>query len=494
MKILKPYLKSNKEDLNLYGVYLIKNYLSLNEENNDKELMILFSQLNVEYLTLIIDLLEKNNNKISFFILWILINLSYVDFNENLFSSNLDNIYKIACFLGNNKNDKILTYRGIWLLRNITSNNNKIKEELLKYNIIEYYNEIYHKYCLDNEFAHELLICLGNFTVNPNKKYIKQYIPIIKLIKVHLNESTNLKCLNKYLFFFHNLFSLNSNEILKEMVKEEIYKKLINIYPFKNKSEDDEDGNGEEENKNHIKSIRILIIKILGKILSIDEDDEDYTIKKLIDYGIINFLNKVIDSFYATSLNNDDTNIKLIKNISFCLSNICTGDYDQMSELYKSQILLKLIKIGKDIYMLMKNYFNLNENEVKLLQEAFREICYVFCLTIINSVYDKLIPFAKYQNSIVVVFIIEALKIFQNKYDLIELGLKALCHLINYDKEIEEFNKKIRVSDYNITFSEIMERNGIKNTLELLMKSNNHKISHLSEEFYDNFYSFHNSK
>jgi hypothetical protein len=105
--------------LNLYGVYLIKNYLSLNEENNDKGLMILFSQLNVEYLTLIIDLLDKNNNKISFFILWILTNISYVDFNENLFSSNLDNIYKIACFLGNNKNDKILTYRGIWLLRNI---------------------------------------------------------------------------------------------------------------------------------------------------------------------------------------------------------------------------------------------------------------------------------------------------------------------------------------------------------------------------------------
>ena len=489
--------------MNLYGVYLIKNYLSLNEENNDKGLMILFSQLNVEYLTLIIDLLDKNNNKISYFILWILTNISYVDFNENLFSSNLDNIYKIACFLGNNKNDKILTYRGIWLLRNITSNSNKIKEELLKYNIIEYYNEIYHKYCLDNEFAHELLICIGNFTLNPNKKYIKQYFLIIQLIKAHLNSFTNtntnanIKCLNKYIFFLHNLISLNSNEILKEMVKEEIYKKLINIYPFQNNFKDDEDAEDEEENKGYIKSIRILIIKILGKILSIDEDDkedEESTIKKMVDYGIINFLNKVIDSFYTNSLNNDDINIKLIKNIAFCLSNICTGDYDQMNELYKSQIFIKLIKIGNDIYMALKNNFNLNENDIKLLQEAFREICYVFCLTIINSIYDKLIPFAKYQNSIVVIFIIEALKIFQNKYDLIELGLKALCHLVNYDKEIEEFNKKIRVSDYNVTFSEIMERNGIKSLLELLMKSNNHEISHLSEEFYDNFYSFHNSK
>ena len=479
--------------MNLYGVYLIKNYLSLNEEDNDNELMILFSQLNVECLTLIIDSLNKNNKKISYFILWILANISYVDFNENLFSSNLDNIYKIACFLGNNKNDKILSYRGIWLLRNITSNNNKIKEELLKYNIIEYYNEIYHKYCLDNEFAHELLICLGNFTLNPNKKYIEQYISIIKLIKTHLNISTNIniKCLNKYILFLYNLFSLNSNEILKEMVKEEIYKKLINIYPFQNKSED-EDGEEKEENKGYIKSMRILIIKILGKILSIDEDDEDSTIKKLVDFGIINFLNKVIDSIYATSLDNDD--IKLIKNIAFCLSNICTGDYDQMNELYKSQILKKVIKIGNGIYMTLKNNFNLKENEMKLLQEAFREICYAFCLAIINSVYDKLIPFAKYQNSIVVIFIIEALKIFQNKYDLIELGLKSLGHLVNYDKETEEFNKKIRESDYNITFSEIMERNGIKNTLELLMKSNNYEISNLSEEFYDNFYSFHNSK
>jgi len=473
--------------LNLYGAYLIKNYLSLNEENNDKELMILFSQLNTEYLTLIVNLFEKKNKKISYFILWILANVSYVDLNENLFSSDLDNIYKIACFLGNNKNDKILTYRGIWLLRNITSNNNKIKEELLKYNIIEYYNEIYHKYCLDNEFAHELLICIGNFTVNPNKKYIKQYIPIIKLIKPHLNISINTKWLNKYLFFIHNLFSLNSNEILKEMTKEEIYKQLINIYPFQNKVED-----SEEENKVYIKTIQVLIIKILGKILSIDEDEEDSTIKKLVDYGIINFLNKVIDSIYTTNFDSDD--IKLIKNISFCLSNICTGEFDQINALYKSQIFIKLIKIGNDIYMSLKNNFNLKENETKLLQEAFREICYVFCLTIINSVYDKLIPFAKYQNSIVVIFIIEALKIFKNKYDLVKLGLKSLYHLVNYDKEIEEFNKKIRVSDYDVTFSEIMERNGIKTTLELLMKSNNQEISHLSEEFYDNFYSFHNSK
>ena len=89
-----------------------------------------------QYLTLRIDLLDINNNKISYFILWILINISYDDFNKNLFLSNLDNIYKIACFLGNNKNGNILTYRGIWLLRNITSNNNKINEELLKYNIM----------------------------------------------------------------------------------------------------------------------------------------------------------------------------------------------------------------------------------------------------------------------------------------------------------------------------------------------------------------------
>ena len=33
------------------------------------------------------------------------------------------------------------------------------------------------------------------------------------------------------------------------MVKEEIYKNLINIYPFQNKSEDDEDGEEEDENK-----------------------------------------------------------------------------------------------------------------------------------------------------------------------------------------------------------------------------------------------------
>ena len=57
--------------------------------------------------------------------------------------------------------------------------------------------------------------------------------------------------------------------------------------------------------------------------------------------------------------------IKLLKNIPFCLSNKCTADYDKMNEQYKSQIFIKLIKIGKDINMSLKNNFNLNENDIK---------------------------------------------------------------------------------------------------------------------------------
>lgn len=477
--LLKKYLKSDNENLNLYGIYIIKNYLTRNEQNNEKELEILLSQFNIDYLSCLINLLYKDNNKLSYVILWILINISYIDSNELLFISNKDIIIKISQFLGKNKRDKILTYRGLWLIRNITFNN-KVKDMLLKYNIFEYFNEIYEKYCLDNKFIHNLFACIGNFTINPNKKYIKQYLLIIKLLKYQLNTSINVKYLNKYVNYLYNLTNLNSDEIFKEILKEEIYKNLINIYPFKIKNnKNDNIYIIEEENDNSSNNLKILILKILGKILYLD-DNEELVIQNLINYGLINFLNKVIDT--------SDNNNKIIKNVSFCISNICTGNYDQINKLYDEQIFLKLVDKGNTIYEELKNNINLKSNEIKELQEAFREICYVFCLAIINSIYEKLLPLVKYQNSIIIIFIMEALNIFENKIELIELCLNSIYHLVRYDKNTEEFNAKIRVSEFNITFSEFMDRNGIKPILEILMNNKNEKINKMAEKIYDNIY------
>ena len=471
---------SKNEDLNLYSLYIIKDYLSINEENNENELKILLHQLNKEYLLYLIELLNKNNKKLSYIILWILLNVSYIDTNEILFDSNIDIIYKIAIFLGRNKKDKILTYRGLWLLRNITTKNNKIKEILLKYNIIGYFNDIYDIYNLDNEFIHNLLLCIGNFTINPNEEYIMQYLSFVKMIKSQLFPSTNLKWLNRYIIFIYNLSSLNSKEILNELLKEEIYKNLINIYPFPDSIIFNRIDESEKENNNYIYNMKLLILKILGKILSL-EDEEESVIQQLIDYGIINFLNKIID--------NSENDMKIIKNGTFCISNICTGDYQHINKLYISGIFVKLINIGNNIYKIIKgDNSNIGTAEKKCLYDTFREICYVFSLTIINSTYENLLPFIKSNDYIIIIFIIEALNIFKKKNELIDLYLNAIYHLVNYDQIIEEFNSNIRVSVFTISFSEFMDRNGIKSILEFFILNKNNEISKLAEKIYDIIY------
>ena len=174
----------------------------MNELNNEKELLILLNQLNNEYLNILIDLLNKENHRLSYIVIWILINITYIDLNESLFGENTNVIInKISLFLGKNKGNKVFTLRGIILLNNITTNNEIIKEILLNYNIFQYFVEIYEKYNLDNKFIHNLLKCIGNFIINLNKEYTKQYLLIIKIIKNELNPFSRIKYLNNYLFY-----------------------------------------------------------------------------------------------------------------------------------------------------------------------------------------------------------------------------------------------------------------------------------------------------
>ena len=355
---------------------------------------------------------------------------------------------------------------------------------LLNYNIFEYFNEIYEMYNLDNQILHNLILNMGNFIFNSNKEYIKQYIKIIKIIKTQINSSTDFKLLNQFIFFIYNILLFNSEEIINEIFKEEIIKKLINIYPFE--INDENTINIIENEDDMIKygnNIRILILKFIGKILSLDyEEKEESYIQKLIDCDVINFFNKIIDC--------SKNDFKIIKNVAFCISNICTGNYNQINKLYNVGIFIKLIEIGNNIYQFLKNNINLSikENDINDIYLAFREICYVFSLVIINLTYEKVLPLVKYQNCIIIIFIIEALKIFQNKVEFVDLYLNSLYHLIIYDKSIEEFNYKIRVSDLNISFSEFMDRNGIKPILENIFLDKESKINKLAEKIYDSIY------
>ena len=326
---------------------------------------------------------------------------------------------------------------------------------------------------------HNLLMCIGNFISKPNKEYIKQYLLIIKIIKNELNQFTRIKHINSYLFFIFNLFILNSNEIDKEMIKEEIYKNLINIYPFQDKNNNKMNIEDNNENKSYCTSIKLLILKILGKILSLDVGEESIT-QKLIDYGIIQFFKKIIDE--------SENDFKIIKNVAFCLSNICAGNLREINTLYNEGVFKKLIKIGENIYNLLKNNINLKEREISELHRAFSEICYVFGITINNSLFEKLLPLVEYNNHIIIIFIIEALSLFKDNIPLVELCLNSLSRLICYEKEIEIFNSNIRVSDLNISFSEFLDRNGIRSILEYFIKNNNDEIGGIAFGIYDNIY------
>ena len=459
--------------MNLYGVYIIKNYLC-NKNNllEEKHLQNLQHQLTNEILSIFIDLLNKGNKPLSYIIIWILINLSSIDFKEDLFLTPVNIIYNIAFFLGQIKEDKILTYRGIYLLRNISFNNIKIQELLLNYNIFEYCNEIYHIYFFDNNFAHNIFKCLGNFTFDINIKYEKQYLIFFDMIKPFLSCSTGNKRLNKYLNFIYNICFCDSDEIINYFFEKEIYKDLIEIYPFK------EDININKDNEYYIDNIKIMVLKIFGKILSIDV--EQLLIKKLIDFGLLNFFDKIIDSF----LKDNNNNYTLMKYLFLCISNL-SEELDYLNLLYSKGIISKLIKIGNNLYNLIKD-----DIDTKDLLSSFRELNYAFSLIIINSTYKNLIPTIKYKNCILIVFIIEALNIFVNKNELILLLLQALYRLIEYDKIVDEFNYKIRTDFVDDNFSEIMERNGIKSIIENYITDKRNDINIIANNIYDKLYKF----
>ena len=81
---LKKYLTSESENLIVYGVYIIKEYLS-QENCEEKNLENLLNKINIKILSSLVDLLNKNNKKLSYTIFLILIDITSIDFKEELF-------------------------------------------------------------------------------------------------------------------------------------------------------------------------------------------------------------------------------------------------------------------------------------------------------------------------------------------------------------------------------------------------------------------------
>ena len=468
INLLLDYLTSYNENINLYGAYIIKNYLS--EENiiNEQHLNILSNQITNKILSILVNLLSKNNNKLSYVIIWILINLASTDINEEIFLKENNIIYILANYLGKIKKDEILTYRGIYLLRNISYKNINIQEILLNYNIFGYCYEIFKKYLFDNHLAHNIIKLLGNFTFEINMKFVKQYLILFDMIKSYLNKTTEVKKLNKYIMFLNNLCISDSDEIIEYFFKKEIYKNLIDVYPFY-----DDIINSDEEN--NLNKLRILILKLFGKITSIE--DKNQLNKSLIDFGIFNFFNKIIDSF---EFNN---NYKIIKNLLLSITNLSI-DLDYPTILYNTGIISKLIKLGEIIYNSFKESINYNKD----LIISFRELCKTFSIIIKISLYKDLIPVIQCSNYLIIIFLIEGLSLFEKKKDLIELIFEALYKLVEYDKIMEEYNKNIRNDYLNDDFSQIMDRNGIKNVLDNYIFDKRKDINILANKLFKKIY------
>ena len=479
---MKKYLTSENENLNIYGVYIIKEYLS-QENCEEKNLENLLNKINIKILSSLVDLLNKNNKKLSYTIFLILIDITSLDFKEELFIKEENILYKIITYLISIKNDKILSEKGIYFLRNISLDNINIQKILIKNNIFIYCKEIYYKYFFDNDFIHNIIKCLGNFTYDINIKYIKNYLILLDMIKPYLNNFTEKKRLNKYLNYIYNiLINDDSDDIIIEYFFEnEIYKNLIEIYPFNNDIVDI------NEEKNFIDNIKVLILKIFGKILAIN--DKNDLIKKLIDFGLINFLEKILSSYLNPNSDfNNNNNLSILKNLFLCISNLSMEIY-YINIFYNKDIISKLIKIGNNIYNLLKNNFNINNNN-KNIFNLFRETCYVLALIVINSEYQKLIPIIKYNNNIIIIFFIEGLDLFSKKNNIILLCLQALNKLVNYDKIMEEYNNNIRIDNnlLNYNFCETMERNGIKSILDIYILDKRKDINNMANNIYKKLY------
>lgn len=393
--------------------------------------------------------------------------------------------------MGNNRQDLNLLDLGILLIKNITCINSQVKQAFQKFNIIQYFNEIYDKYVLDTDFMKNLILCMGHFV---NSRFGDDNILcIIKIIKSQLNNNLSLELLFRYVFILYNLSYYNNPKIYEEMIKNEIQKDFMKIYPFKednlnvNKNlETNKDDNCIEIIKENDKDIcyerelRIIILKILGKIMS---SENKAIIQSIIDSDIANFLNKVFQS-------TDD--IKIIKNVFFCLSNICSGTLGQITNLYVNHTIFEAFKVAQYVYdTLDSNNKFVNSAKSNNYIKAFRESNFFISLCIINSLYDKIMPYVRNQNYSIVKILLKGLLFFdedsindENK-NLILFILNAISKLNKYENNDDE--EEIIMS-YSIKFKEFLDKNGFKEILEKLQLNPDENIVTTAENLYDELY------
>ena len=479
---MKDYLTSSDIILNMYGIYIIFYFL---EKNNfdDISINILTDQLNDEYLLLLTSLLNKNNKKISYEILIILISISYFEKGELLFGTEEKVISNIASFLGNNRNDIILLNYGILLIKHITFKNSLVKSIFQNYNIIQFFNEVYEKFIFDKNFMENLILCIGHFV---NSRFGDNNILCsIKIIKSQLNTNVPIELLTRYVYIIYNLVYYNNQKLFEEMIKNEIQIELMKIYPFTNNNKNNEEKINENKfgffieqsmENNYYKDLRLIILKIFAKMLASENNE---ITQKILESGFAKFLNNVFQS----------TDIKIIKNSFSCLSCICAGTYGQISKLFENNTIYEAIKISNYIYETLDSN---NKFISSLINDdfinTFKIINNFISLTIINSLYEKIIPYVRSHNYGIVKILLKGLNYFadnnihnNNNYLIIQI-LNSISKLYVY----ESMNDKEEIIMKNSTsFSDFLDKNGFKETLEKLLLNSDVNIVDTAEKIYN---------
>ena len=408
--------------------------------------------------------------------------MSYSTKGELLFGNNENIVGNIANFLGNNKNDMVFLEFGILLIKNITFQNSYVKKTLYNFKIVEFFNEIYQKYLLNDKIMENMILCLGHF-INSRFSTKKDIICSINIIKSQLNQNTKFKLLYQYIYFLYNMIFYTSPDILKIMIDEDLHCRLMELFPFEEDYESNIDNNNINEinindkdfYRKHLLNFQLLIIKILGKMLSVEEST---FIQKILDSGIANFLNKLLQL----------SNISIIKNTFFCIQNICQGNYGQISYLFNSNTISLSLQVAKNVYeaLISKNQFMKNLAKIDFVK-ALREIDYEFSFVIINSLEEKIIPIVKYENHVVLLFLLEGFKYLEdNKKDneLASYMIGAISKLLDFFKKDEDNYANLT----NASLVEFLEKNGFKEILLKLINNSDETIMKFAENIFDEFF------
>ena len=162
--------------------------------------------------------------------------------------------------------------------------------------------------------------------------------------------------------------------------------------------------------------------------------------------------------------------------------------YGQISNLYDNNTVSLSLQVAKNVYEALrsKNQFINNKSKEEFVK-TLREIDYSFSLLIINSLNERLIPVIKYDNHIVLLFLLEGFKYLEDNEkdnELISLILRAISKLLDYFKKNDDENNYLTTS----FLVEFLEKNGFKEILERMQYNSDENIMKNSEIIFEDYF------